>query len=125
MKSPRASERDGRSSSGSRCSLQPCGLALASSAGLAAGCYLLQSLVSPAANPLLDQMLLESVPAERRGVVSSWRQAMASGGQILAQSLGGTVLAAGSFTILFAVAGSVGLAAGGAVAVVAWRVGRR
>jgi hypothetical protein len=30
---------------------------------------------------------------------------MASGGRALAQSLGGTVLAAGSFTILFAVAG--------------------
>ena len=101
------------------------GLALASSVGLAAVCYLAQSLVSPAANPLLDQILLESVPAERRGVVSSWRQAMASAGQILAQSLGGTVLAAGSFTILFVVAGGLGLVAGGAVAVVAWRLARR
>src|SRR5262249_37455518 len=51
------------------------GLALASSVGVATACYLAQSLVSPAANPLLDQILLESVPADRRGVVSSWRQA--------------------------------------------------
>jgi predicted MFS family arabinose efflux permease len=101
------------------------GLALAPSLGIAAACYQLQGLVSPAANPLLDQLMLEGVPVERRGVVSSWRQAMASGGQVLAQSLGGTVLAAGSFTLLFAFAGSVGLVAGGAVAVVAWRVGRR
>jgi MFS family permease len=101
------------------------GLALATSVGVAAACYLAQSLVSPAANSLLDQILLESVPAERRGVVSSWRQAMASGGQVLAQSLGGTVLAVGSFTVLFAVAGAFGLVAGGAVAVVAWRLGRK
>lgn len=101
------------------------GLALATSVGFAAACYLAQSFVSPAANSLLDQILLESVPAERRGVVSSWRQAMASGGQVLAQSIGGTVLAAGSFTILFTVAGTVGLIAGGGVAVMAWRLGRR
>ena len=100
------------------------GLALAPTVGLAAACYLMQSIVSPAANPLLDQLLLESVPPERRGVVSSWRQAMASAGQVLAQSLGGVVLAATSFTALFAVAGGLGLAAGCAVAIVAWRLGR-
>ena len=98
------------------------GLALAPSVGLAAACYLAQSLVSPAANPLLDQILLEAVPPERRGIVSSWRQAMASAGQVLAQSLGGTLLAAGSFGLLFASAGTLGLAAGAGVAFVAWRV---
>jgi hypothetical protein len=50
---------------------------------------------------------------------------MASAGQILAQSFGGTLLAAGSFAILFTIAGSVGLVAGSAVAVVAWRLSRR
>lgn len=101
------------------------GLALTSSVGVAVACYFMQSLVSPAANPLLDQLLFENVPAERRGVVSSLRQAMASAGQVLAQSIGGSVLAAGSFSILFAFAGGLGLLAGGAVAVVALRLGRR
>src|SRR5205823_6314042 len=100
------------------------GLALAPSLGMAAACYLAENLVSPAANPLLDQLLLESVPAERRGVMSSWRQAMASAGQVVAQSAGGAVLAAGSFGTLFALAGGIGLAAGGAVAAVAWRLPR-
>jgi predicted MFS family arabinose efflux permease len=101
------------------------GLSIASSVGVAAACYLTQSLVSPAANPLLDQLLFENVPAERRGVVSSWRQAMASVGQVIAQSLGGSILAAGSFAILFRTAGATGLVAGAAVAFVAWRLGRR
>jgi MFS family permease len=101
------------------------GLAIATSVGVAAACYLIQSLVSPAANPLLDQLLFENVPADRRGVVSSWRQAMASAGQVIAQSLGGSILAAGSFAILFGTAGTIGLVAGAAVALVAWRLGRR
>jgi MFS family permease len=101
------------------------GLSIASSVGVAAACYLIQGLVSPAANPLLDQLLFENVPAERRGVVSSWRQAMASVGQVIAQSLGGSILAAGSFAILFRTAGAIGLVAGAAVAFVAWRLGRR
>jgi len=100
------------------------GLALAPSVGIAAACYLAQSIVSPAANPLLDQLLFESVPAERRGVVSSLRQAMASAGQVVAQSVGGSILAAGSFATLFGLAGGLGLAAGGAVAFVAWRLVR-
>src|SRR4030095_6714438 len=100
-------------------------LAIASSIGVAAACYLIQSLVSPAANPLLDQLLFEHVPAERRGWLSSWRQAMASVGQVIAQSLGGSILAAGSFVILFGTAGTIGLVAGAAGAFGDRGVGRR
>jgi MFS family permease len=101
------------------------GMALAPPVGLAAVCYLLQSFVSPAANPLIDQLLLENVPTERRGAVMSWRQAMASGGQVMAQATGGVVLGATSFAALFAFAGSLGLVAGAAVALAAWRLGKR
>jgi len=101
------------------------GLAFSSGLGLAVGCYFIQNMVSPAANPLLDQVLLEGAPGNRRGAVSSWRQGMASGGQVLAQWVGGSVLAVGSFTTLFAWAGGFGLVAGSAVAAAALRLGSR
>jgi MFS family permease len=98
------------------------GLAVAPTVTFAAVCYLLQNLVSPAANPLLDQMLLEAVPVERRGVVSSWRQAMANAGQAASQFAGGSLLAGSSFPVLFASAGALGLVAGAGVALLAWRL---
>jgi MFS family permease len=85
------------------------GLSLAQSLGLAAALFLIQGLVGPVTNPLIDQWLLGQVPRERRGAVSSWRQVAADASAMAGASLGGLLLAAGSFTPLFAVAGAVGL----------------
>jgi MFS family permease len=90
------------------------GLSLATSAGLAIGLFLLQGAVSPIANPLIDQLLLERVAPARHGVVSSWRNAAADLSAMLGASLGGRLLADASFPALLAWAGAVGLA--GAVA---------
>ena len=50
-------------------------MAVVGSLGLATVLYLVQGFVSPATNPLIDQILLELAPASRRGMVSSWRNA--------------------------------------------------
>jgi len=87
---------------------------------LAAGAlYLIQGLVSPATNPLIDQIVLEMAPVERRGLVSSWRNAATEVGGVVGAGVGGFVLQAFSFDALFLGAGTLGLmAAGTLVAVV-------
>jgi hypothetical protein len=53
----------------------PClaALAFATSPLLAMMLFVLHGTIGPATNPLIDQLLLERVPAERHGVVASWR----------------------------------------------------
>lgn len=76
---------------------------------LALGAYLIQGMVPPATNPLIDQILLEEVPSERHGAVSSWRNAATEGGGLVGASTGGWLLQNASFPVLFVVAGGVAL----------------
>jgi MFS family permease len=85
------------------------GLAVAPALAGAAGLYLLQGLVGPVTNPLIDQVLLARVPRAQHGAVSSWRNVAADLSGVGGASLGGVVLARASFAPLFLVAGSVGL----------------
>ena len=83
------------------------GLSLAAHVGLAVALYFVQGLIAPLATPLIDQWLLGQVPADRQGVVSSWRQVAADVSAMVGASLGGHLLAATSFHTLFVVAGSI------------------
>jgi MFS family permease len=71
--------------------------------------YFLQGIASPAANPLIDQVLLSSTPAARRGMVSSWRNATTEVAGIAGAAGGGLVLRMTSFGTLYACAALVGL----------------
>jgi MFS family permease len=74
---------------------------------LAALVYVVQSVVAPATNALIDQLLMERAPPDRRGAVSTWRNAATEGSGFAGASLGGQILERFSFTLLFAVAGAV------------------
>jgi MFS family permease len=87
-------------------------LAATGHAALAVTLYFLQGIVSPASNPLFDQVLLERAPVGRRGVVSSLRNAATELSGILGASAGGAVLAGASFGALFGAAGALALFAG-------------
>jgi len=96
------------------------GLSLASGMTVAAMLFFVQGLISPLTNPVIDQVLLVRAPAEKHGLVSSWRNAAADLSALAGASLGGYLLAETSFATLFAVAGVVGLAgAAGLVMVLA------
>jgi MFS family permease len=71
--------------------------------------YFVQGIASPAANPLIDQLLLSSTPASRRGMVSSWRNATTEVAGIAGAAGGGLVLRTTSFGPLFGCAAIVGL----------------
>ncbi len=73
--------------------------------------YLVQGFVSPATNPLIDQILLELAPSERQGAVSSWRNAATDGSGAGGAAVGGMVLDGASFGALFVLAGIVALVA--------------
>jgi predicted MFS family arabinose efflux permease len=85
------------------------GLSVAGTVGLAITLYLLQGLIGPVTNPLIDQWLLGQTPSERHGTVSSWRQVAADGSAMLGAGLGGRLLEGGGFERLFVVAGAIGL----------------
>jgi MFS family permease len=80
--------------------------------------YVVQGLVSPATNPLIDEIVLEAAPAGRRGVVSSWRNAATEIGGMVGAGVGGFVLQAFSFNALFVGAGAVALVAAGTLSAV-------
>ena len=83
---------------------------------LAAGTlYVVQGLVSPATNPLIDQIVLEMAPVDRRGLVSSWRNGATEIGGVVGAGVGGFVLQAFSFDALFMGAGAFGLVAASAL----------
>jgi len=71
--------------------------------------YLILGFISPATNPLIDQILLELAPEGRRGAVASLRNVATEGGAAGGAALGGVILAKGSFGTLFVVAGLTGL----------------
>lgn len=71
--------------------------------------FLIQGLVPPATNPLIDQILLEQAPADKRGAISSWRNGATEMSGLIGASAGGLLLELGSFHLLFGVAGAVAL----------------
>jgi len=72
--------------------------------------YFVQGIASPAANPLIDELLLSSTPPERHGAVSSWRNATTEVAGIAGAAGGGLILRALPFGPLFTGAAAVGLA---------------
>ncbi len=85
------------------------GLSTAGTVELAIVLYLLQGLIAPVTNPLIDQWLLGQTPRERMSAVSSWRQVAADASAMVGASVGGRLLVSGAFDALFLVAGTVGL----------------
>jgi MFS family permease len=86
-------------------------LAVVRSPGLAMALFLVAGIISPATNALIDQLLLERVPAGRRGAISSWRNAATEGSGAAGASAGGMLLSVSSFPGLLvsaAVAGTLG-----------------
>lgn len=84
-------------------------LAATSAVGLAILLFLIQGLVPPATNPLIDQALLEYAPVDKRGAVSSWRNGATELSGLIGAGAGGWLLERGSFHVLFGVAGLVAL----------------
>ncbi len=84
-------------------------MAVAGSLEVAIALYLIQGFISPATNPLIDQILLELAPEGRQGSVASLRNVATEGGGAGGAALGGVILATGSFGTLFVVAGLTGL----------------
>ena len=76
---------------------------------LAIALYLLQSIIAPATNALIDQLLMEHAPADRRGAVSSWRNAATEASGFAGASTGGFVLERSSFAGLLSLAGTIAL----------------
>lgn len=94
------------------------GLALARGVTVALPLYLLQGVVGPVTNPLIDQVLLAQVPRRQQGRVSGWRNLAADVSGIVGASAGGVVLKAWGFEGLFAAAGLLGLVGG--LGLLAW-----
>jgi MFS family permease len=91
-------------------------LAATDALSLAIGLYVVQGLIAPATNPLIDQVLLERAPRSHHGLVAGWRNAATEGAGALGASAGGRVLDASSFSTLFVIAGAVAAASSAALA---------
>ena len=72
--------------------------------------YVVQGLIAPATNPLIDQLLLERASRDRHGLVAGWRNAATEGAGALGASAGGRVLDSSPFSTLFMIAGAVAAA---------------
>lgn len=90
-------------------------LPLAPGLAVAAVLYLVQGLVAPATNPLIDQIILERVPAARRGAAASWRNVATEASGAAGPAAAGLLVQSAAFDGLFVAAAVV--AALGAVAV--------
>ena len=102
------------------------GMGMGGAFGLVFVLFLAQGAVAPATNPLIDQLLLESAPEDRRGAVSGARNLATEASGFAGAALGGWILERAGFGALFGVAGAVGWAAGLAtVAAFALEVRRR
>lgn len=88
-------------------------LAWTGAPAIAVALYFVAGFVPPATNPLIDQVLLEDVPQNRHGIVSTWRNAATELSGLAGASVGGIVLQATSFAVLLSLAGII--AATGAV----------
>ncbi len=98
-------------------------LALAPGVGVAVALYLVQGLVGPATNPLIDQLMLERARPDRRGALSSWRNTATELSGVTGATIGGAVLASASFATLFGLAAGVAVL-GACALIVALRVVR-
>jgi MFS family permease len=97
-------------------------LAMGPALTLAAVLFLVQGIAAPATYPLVDQVLLERAPANRRGVVASWRGVATEGSGLLGAAVAGVVLEAASFPVLFAAAGALGALSTAAMLAWLWRM---
>jgi MFS family permease len=88
------------------------GLAAIKALGPAIALYLLQNLVPPATNPLLDQLLLERAPPGRQGAVSGWRNGATDGAGLVGAAVGGALLERAGFAPLLALAGALAILGG-------------
>jgi len=84
------------------------GLSLTTGLAVAIALFILQGLIAPLTNPLIDQLLLARAPVRRHGAVSSWRNAAADLSGLAGASLGGALLARGSFALLLGSAAALG-----------------
>jgi MFS family permease len=84
---------------------------------VAVALYFVQGIIPPATNPLIDEILLDSAPSERHGIVSSWRNAATELSGFVGALLGGVLLERQSFAALFGTAALLALV--GALAVFA------
>ncbi len=91
------------------------GLGLAPAVSVAALLYLLQGAIGPVTNPLIDQVLLAEVPRQHQGMVSGWRNVAADVSGIVGASVGGMLVSARGFGLLFGAAGTLGLVGGAAL----------
>ena len=96
------------------------GLSFTQALPLAVLLYVLQSMIPAATNALIDQLLMERAPADRRGAISSWRNAATEASGFAGASAGGRLLERGSFALLLNAAAVVALA-GAAVLIGALR----
>jgi predicted MFS family arabinose efflux permease len=74
---------------------------------IAVAAYAMQSLPSPATNPLLDEIVLDEAPDAQRGAASSWRNAATEASGLVGAALGGIVLERAGFGVLMAAAAVV------------------
>jgi MFS family permease len=88
------------------------GLSAANILAVAVGLYVVQGLVGPATNPLIDQLVLERVRPERHGVVAAWRNAAAEAAGAVGAAAGGRIVDGASFSVLFLIAGAVAAVSG-------------
>ena len=76
----------------------------------AAVLFMVQGFAAPATYPLVDQLVLSRVAPERRGRAASWRSTATEASGVVGAALGGALLAAASFSTLFAAAAATALA---------------
>jgi predicted MFS family arabinose efflux permease len=99
-------------------------LAAANTLWIAVGLYIIQGLVAPATNPLIDQLVLERVDRTRHGIVAAWRNAAAEAAGAVGATAGGHLLDASSFGSLFLAAGAVAAGASALlIAALRWNSG--
>jgi predicted MFS family arabinose efflux permease len=72
--------------------------------------FALQGLPSPATNPLLDEIVLDTAPSDRRGAASSWRNGATEASGLVGAALGGLLLERLGFGPLLSVAAVVAAA---------------
>ena len=82
-------------------------LVLGPGAWLAVAFFAVQGLPSPATNPLLDEIVLDTAPPEQRGTASSWRNGATEASGLVGASLGGILLERAGFGPLMTVAAVV------------------
>jgi len=83
------------------------GLVAGPGAWLAVALFVVQGLPSPATNPLLDEIVLDTAPPEQRGAASSWRNGATEASGLVGAGLGGVLLERAGFGPLMAVAAAV------------------